>query len=55
MTATQLLWAFLGFILCAVIFTTVCLLIMGAIWCLIRNDLDFDDITYMDALEDEEQ
>lgn len=53
MTASQILWALAGFIICALIMTIVGFLIACLLWYLIRNDLDFDDITYMEEYDDE--
>jgi 4-hydroxybenzoate polyprenyltransferase len=51
MTATTLLRALAGLLICTGILTTISLLIMALVWYMIRNDIDFEDLEY---IEDEE-
>lgn len=54
MTGT-IAWAVIGVILCALIVTAITLLIIGLIWWMFRNDLDFEDMEYIEELEDPEE
>lgn len=48
MTGAGIISAIIGFILCAIIFGLVGILILGVIWWMFRHGLDFDDIANME-------
>lgn len=50
MTGTELTGAFIGFLICALIVSTIGLLVCLLIWWMFRKDMDFDDIA--DYMED---
>lgn len=54
-TIATVAWAVIGVILCALIVTAITLLIIGLIWWMFRNDLDFEDMEYIEELEDPEE
>lgn len=54
-TIATVAWAVIGVILCALIVTAITLLIIGLIWWMFRNDLDFEDMEYIEeGAEDRE-
>ena len=54
-TIATVAWAVIGVILCAIIVTAITLLIIGLIWWMFRNDLDFEDMEYIEeGAEDRE-
>lgn len=55
MTASLLLRALAGILICSGIMTILSLLILALVWYMIRNDLDFEDLEYMEDLEDPEE
>lgn len=38
MTTAELIWAFIGFVICAVIFALVSIVIMGIVWYVFKTD-----------------
>ena len=40
MTPIEIIWACLGFILCAIIFALVSIVIMGIVWYVFKTDKD---------------
>ena len=42
MTTFEIVMACVGFILCAVIFTLVCIVIFGIVWWVFRTDKDIE-------------
>ena len=40
MTLMEIIWACLGFILCAIIFALVSIVIMGIVWYVFKTDKD---------------
>lgn len=54
MTASLLLRALAGILICSGIMTIIILLILALVWFMIRNDLDFEDLEYIEDPEDEE-
>lgn len=54
MTAALLLRALAGILICSGIMTIISLLILALVWYMIRNDLDFEDLEYIEDPEDEE-
>lgn len=42
MTTTEILIAGFGFILCAIIFSLICILIMGIVWWMFRMEDGFE-------------
>lgn len=55
MTASLILRALAGILICSGIMTILSLLILALVWYMIRNDLDFEDLEYMEDLEDPEE
>jgi len=55
MTAALLLRALTGLLICTGIMTILCLMILALVWYMIRNDLDFEDLEYIEDLEDPEE
>lgn len=55
MTAALLLRALVGLLICTGIMTILFLLILALVWYMIRNDLDFEDLEYIEDLEDPEE
>lgn len=55
MTAALILRALAGLLICTGIMTILFLLILALVWYMIRNDLDFEDLEYMEELEDPEE
>ena len=43
MTTIDVLWACVGFILCAVIFTVICLLVLVAVTWTLKTDQDIEN------------
>ena len=54
MTAALILRALTGLLICTGIMTILFLLILALVWYMIRNDLDFEDLEYIEDLEDKE-
>lgn len=42
MTMMDILWAAVGFVICAVLFTLICLLMLGVIWWVFKNNLNIE-------------
>lgn len=49
MTGSGIIGAIIGFIVCAIIFGLVGILILGIIWWTFKHDMDFDDIANMEG------
>lgn len=56
MTTVNLFWAFVGFILCAIIFSVVCIMIMSVIWWVFKTnqDIEINSNEWEDEYEQEE-
>ena len=54
MTGTEITGAIIGFILYALIVSTICVLVIVLIWWMFKKDMDFDDIAnYMEGPDNE--
>lgn len=52
MTGTEITGAIIGFLLCALIVSTICVLVILLIWWMFKKDMDFDDVAnYMEGPE----
>lgn len=52
MTAMLIFKAIAGLLICALIVTSVSLLILLLVWYMMRNDLDFEDLEYIEDPEE---
>lgn len=52
MTGSEITGAIIGFILCALIVSTICVLGILLIWWMFKNDMNFDEIANMEDPEE---
>lgn len=55
MTTAIILRGLVSLLICTGIMTILFLLILALVWYMIRNDLDFEDLEYIEDLEDPEE